>query len=325
MNSIAPTSLGSDIFFRRTTHAPAVINGTNGTSTTEGGEEHILNVILIFESAFVVLLNLFFITCIGLSRKSRKLKSVKFLLNLQLTHAFMGVTSIVLQEFDVFNELVVLFDALLLQMFLMLLCMTLERYLSVTWPMKFRNLATKYYVYTIALSWIFIIILLAIALSFTTRILQEHLVILSTALIAVSIITLLFTNINMFVIAQRHFKEIFKTSIASKKSKFRGNMKSTYTCLVIVVSFIVLWLPQLVHNILALNDNYYVSREKKFTRIVWLVALSDSLVNPFIYAIFNRELRQTIRKRVSFRHRRERNNTNSQTLETEALNRNVVN
>ena len=120
-------TVDSDPFFKRTTRVP-LINGTNGSNATE--KEYVLKVVLLFENVLAVLLNVFFILCILLNKRSQKLKTVKFLLNLQFTHVLMGVTSFVSVMFDNIDELVILFDALLLQMFLMLLFITCLLYTS---------------------------------------------------------------------------------------------------------------------------------------------------------------------------------------------------
>ena len=154
------------------------------------------------------------------------------------------------------------------------------------------------------LSWLLIGSLTAVGLVYFDRLLNQDgnriFTFFSTTLISVAIVVLVATNFKLLFVARKHFQDIKKTLVREKKSIIKRNSKATFTCIVMVASFIVLWSPQLVHNILSLIGIYRAGNDKLPTQIVWLIAMIDSIVNPFIHMCFNRGIRQFV-KRISLR------------------------
>ncbi|XP_066919508.1 tachykinin-like peptides receptor 86C [Clytia hemisphaerica] len=290
----------------------------NITEANQRGHSN-MEIIIIFEGAFIVLVNLFFLTCILLKRKTRRMKETRFLLNLQFTHVLVGVNSFVYYSKG-YTESIMIANLLLLQVFLGLICMTLERFLSIIYPFKMRQSSTRYHYILISISWLLIGLLTALGLVYFEDITGHQnndnrvFLMFSTALVSIAILLLAFTNFKLLLIARKHFKEIGKTLVREKTEICKRNSKATYTCIIIVASFIILWLPQLIHNILSLLNIYQAGKDRLLTQIVWLIAMIDSIVNPFVHMCFNRGIRQMVKRMSNRKSTIERTKHNNETV-----------
>ena len=79
--------------------------------------------------------------------------------------------------------------------------------------------------------------------------------------------------------------------------------KSVLTSMVIIATFLVLWLPFLVQNILAIIRNVIPNYNNTFTFAAVFIAMLNGIADPIILIVFNKDVKELIRKRTSIRRR----------------------
>ena len=183
-------------------------------------------------------------------------------------------------------------NAILIGMFLSLMITSADRYYCIMYPFEY-GVTSKYVVLILLCSWIPSII--SVSLSVILGLTNYHCVIICTVLIAVSTLVLLGTNLKLYMVAQRHALVIKKYHVG-KYFKSAVELKATFVCFAIVFSFILLWFPYGVHNALTLVNIYNPSTEKGFTLSVIKLSLLNSLVDPLLFVIFNRDIKEELGK-----------------------------
>ena len=92
---------------------------------------------------------------------------------------------------------------------------------------------------------------------------------------------------------------VFKNKRHSFKM-FRGNneRKGTVTCLLIVLAFVVFWLPRAFYNFFD-TFNLRCLNSETFVKASYLCLFAQSLVNPFIYSFYRKDFRIAAKKLLS--------------------------
>lgn len=248
-----------------------------------------LDIIRFIELILIILLNVVLLVFIAANRKLRGNKANKFFLNLQLVHitiSLSGIVSMFLHSKPTYME-IVLNNGFLLEMFFSLFVTTCDRYAQIVYPYVYQRFTTKRTLQIIILSWVLPLTFIIIA--FNVQINQLHLTVITTCTIAIAITTLIMSNGKLYIVAKRAGMTIIK-------NKNTRVLKSTYVCLSLVSSFVVLWFPYLLHNFLVFAGKYKANNNAPFTRIVVQIALLNSLLDPIFFVLFRRDVKREFRK-----------------------------
>ena len=166
-----------------------------------------------------------------------------------------------------------------------------------------------------------ITVFLTLILIFAADISNRQLTVILTFTIIISVLTLSVCNFSVYVIARRHY--VIIRGQFKKQTTGRIPKKPLLTCIAIVCTFCLLWLPYLLHNVLFLGNVYVVGRSKLFSELVLFVASLNSIVDPVIFIWFNRDLKSELwsfKERNSSRRVKRpslaNNNTNGSLLTT---------
>ena len=127
--------------------------------------------------------------------------------------------------------------------------MTCERVIVLKFHFKYADVKTRHVLLLLAFSWIPPVIYVIVAILYDVK--QETCLIVNTITVLIAGVVLGISNAIVYNIAKKH--EIFLNKNSSgdrplkKKSK---TLKASFVCLAVVSSFILLWAPYVVHNIL---------------------------------------------------------------------------
>ncbi|XP_026197575.1 trace amine-associated receptor 1-like [Anabas testudineus] len=114
------------------------------------------------------------------------------------------------------------------------------------------------------------------------------------------LIIMLCIYLKIFLVAQRHARSIHNTTCQSTKSGAtvsKMERKATKTLAIVMGVFLICWTPCFVCTTFTSVGNYEVSVSLTET-LIWL-ALSNSMLNPFIYAFFYKWFRSAFRIIIS--------------------------
>lgn len=246
----------------------------------------------------ILLVNLVLISMNWRCWKLRKKPSIKCFMNLQVSHILLAAYVISSnhyhQEFETSFS-----NAILLQTFLSLTITSMDRYIAIRYPFKYRTLRTKQIVAVLLLSWSLSIFFFCVVINVNATL--KHLTVTSTILISVSIMVLMGSNIVIFFIARKHEKVIINTELYGKNIKRKTSVvssKSANICFALVASFMLLWLPYLIHNILSLKGTYIPDDCKSLTQWVEALGLSNSIIDPIFFVLFRRDVKNAFHNKL---------------------------
>ncbi|XP_066929054.1 trace amine-associated receptor 7b-like [Clytia hemisphaerica] len=233
------------------------------------------------------------------NKKCLKRHSTKLFMNMQVAHFWMAITIIVTQH-TYGNITPIVNNGFLLGLFLGMLLATMDRYVQIHSPMTYQHLRSSHVIGVITCSWVLVAIFDSTILSVARfQISQRFFTSLTTILLLVTYMVLIFTNASVLLVAKRHqenIRSLYKASDVETLKKQKHSLKATKTCVTIVASYLLLWLPFLVHNILSLTDLYQPDGRKLFSQLAEISALSNAIVDQILFVAFHREVKKTVGK-----------------------------
>ena len=271
---------------RRLTGPPAIAGGLQATVTL------LLNATLF---AFII------------SRRKLKMKkSNKFFLNLQTVNILQSA-SVIISLFYVDTKTEMLINnALLITMFLCLVITTIDRYTVIKFPYKYEKLKKGVVLLIIACSWLPGLSFILSGIISTIE--KQELIIISIVMFCFAAIILTTSNIKVYLIAKEHGNRV-------KRNVHKKILKCTYVCITIVLSFVMLWFPFFIHNILALLNLYAPRNNKVFTIVAVQIGLLHSMLGPLLYVLFQRDAKVELRKSLN----RARNSATSEAMMNQSV------
>ena len=271
----------------------------NGTNSKASHVRHLTSSILhqciLVEIILSLFLNATLFLIIVNQKKLWEKHSCKYFLNLQSVHMTSSISYIV-YYFHKNNIEIYVNNALLMQMFVSLGMTTVDRLVEINYPYRYERINSRTVIGAIFCSWIPAMIFMVSTVMFTPS--QESMSVISTCLIGLAFIVLILSNININIVARRHYNAIKKfcmPALMNGMKKEKNMLKSTYVCLFIVLSFLLLWFPCFVHNI-ALLVRGYKKIEIKFTLWVELIAIFNSLVDPVLFVILRKDVKKELKR-----------------------------
>lgn len=248
----------------------------------------------------IFILNTSLVTFIISKRKLRGKKTNKFSLNLFFTHSILSMFGIVTSFIESKPLLIetTLYLTFQIEMIISLVITTCDRFIAIQYPYWYETLTTKTTITIIALSWCVPVLFAMIILNIDIHL--NQLIIISTIFVVTAVFVLTFTNLKVYIIARDSARRDSKHSIKkSGSSNNTGLLKSTYVCFTLVSSFILFWLPYLVHNMLAIFDALTPSGRNVVTRVVVLVASLNSVFDPIFFVLLRRDVKKVIRRTLN--------------------------
>ncbi|XP_057308869.1 alpha-1A adrenergic receptor-like [Hydractinia symbiolongicarpus] len=300
------------------------------------------SVIFKVEGCLVVTVNMTLIFMILHVKKLRKKFNNIFLVNLLLCHAVVGVIAICLFEDDLVKT--VLNVQHLSAVVTMLSCLsnvpvTADRFVATNWPYFYPKLTRRKSIFFCVLTWILTVILTAITLQKGLQ--KKVLDIVTVSFIAVMVIILILANAFIYNVVHKQIVEIKKTCVKNNtymredskgvidtqhgldsndehnRKDYQQNsntarlqakqVRAAQICAGVVTSYCILWLPLMIHDFLKMFriGSSFVYPGSIYPTIALFLSLSNSLVDPIIYILLNRELKTEWKKRfVNWKRRR---------------------
>ncbi|XP_066927083.1 G-protein coupled receptor 12-like [Clytia hemisphaerica] len=265
----------------------------NSTDQDVGDDGHVevMKIVFMIDASINILLNVLLFTFLVKYMARLKSKHVaKCFMNLQLSHLLFGVLLIVGQLVN-HRYLQLITFGIVLQMFFAMMLKTLDQFIIIKYPYRYQRIQTRDLMFMMLATWLLTTFIILIIM-FVADISNRQLTVILTFTIIISVLTLSACNFSVYVIARRHYVTI--RGQYKKRSTGRIPKKPLLTCIAIVATFCLLWLPYLLHNVLFLGNVYVVGRSKLFSELVLFVASLNSIIDPVIFIWFNRDLKSEL-------------------------------
>lgn len=183
-----------------------------------------------------------------------------------------------------------------------LTAISVDRYIAVTWPFRYQNLAKKKLARrVIVVIWTFSAIFPSIVFLKTSDSILWISSLVITFLLPAFVMS--YCNYRVFRIAQSQIHKICfssKYSTVEIKGKIK-NRKATCTVGIIIGFFIVLFSPNFAFSFIEFAESDACLKLHTYRSWLWgiLIAFSSSAVNPFVYAIRIKTLRKACIRAVT--------------------------
>jgi len=281
-------------------------------------ENECLSKIYQTQAVIALFLNLLLMLFICKHKKLLKRNSIKFFMNVQVSHICMACVTIAAQHY-LGNIVPLLNNGFLLCLFLGMLLTTVDRHLQIRFPMLYQRFQTRHVFMATSSTWLAVVIFDCCVLLLPKLQNEIFLILMSSILLMITYVVLISSNISVLMVARRHQKDIYrlyKGDLNTAKN-LKNSLKATKTCVTIVASYVLLWLPFLTHNILSLGGIYRPDGEKMFTQSVEIFALSNAIVDPMLFVAFHKEMKGMAKKYLRRRANSEwQNGSNTKTIGT---------
>ena len=274
---------------------PLIINNNN--NETVSNQRTIFVVAFILEGATIILVNV--LLMVFLLRFMARLKSkhvAKCFINLQVSHILFGVLLIV-GQFVSERVLVLCTFSVVVQMFLSMLLKIVDRYVIIRLPYKYKRVHSRHLLVFICGTWfVSVTSLLGMFFFAADQTDDRTLTLILTVGISVAIVVLVVCNSSVYLIARRHSLAILNRRHGELKPPL-VLWKPLFTCVAIVTSFSVLWLPYLVHNAIVLGHTHEAERHSLFSQTVLIISSLNSIADPLIFIWLNRDIKHELRSK----------------------------
>ena len=175
---------------------------------------------------------------------------------------------------------------------------TMDRFIAIKYPFCYQRLqiSPKFSKFTI----IMLLTMWVPSLTFTvTAILYKatdhQMFVIRNTLILSAALVLIISNVMVYTVAKKHHQTINKQEQRTRTREVKM-LKSTYVCICIVASFVVLWTPLFIHNFLFI---YYPKElhnaDDNFTYIVEIIAIFNSVLDPILFVIFRQDVKKAMK------------------------------
>lgn len=257
------------------------------------------NMAEIVQCSFTLILILpLFVFIISRRQKILLKASHKLYTNLIFGHVLLNVVLLATSLIKYSPVEIVLSNALLMATFVTLIVLTIERAILIKFPFRHKDIELKHSRLMITCCWIPTGLFLIFGLVF--KINQSAMTLISTVLISLALLTLTISNIMIYRAAKKHDNFVKRHTLRRKNdTEDKGKLlKASYVCFAVVFSFLVLWSPFLVHNILAITNSYHPSMEQAFSEIVGHIGMLNSLVDGMLLIWLNRDINKEVMRFV---------------------------
>lgn len=191
-----------------------------------------------------------------------------------------------------------------------LLVLTIDRWISVTKPLKYTRLMTNRVSYVcIAFIWIAVLII-DIPMVFPSvghfrdmrkvyicspqwRTNLAYTIVLISVYLLPSFTMVLILNLRLFCLSRKHRRSMNNIERHTQSRKEKSSVKSKIVIFTIVLTFEISWMPYFIVEIIRLVNPVVVDNDVTF--IVSWIAVCNSFMNSVIYTCLNRKFREGIR------------------------------
>ena len=285
--------------FALITGVPTSSNNTTTSHAEVGTPLEAIDIAFITQQTISLIINAPLLICIVRESSKRRHLLNLFFTNLVSVHIMLSIGTIV-EKFYYPECSAAMNGGFFVEMFFSLIICSLDRYIYITYPFKYDSLSLAKIAAIIVTSWIISAMFIVFSILFETT--SYQITAVSTVLILSAAFVLVTSNIHIYKIVRRHAMAILGNQIPSSAvdiAKESVKVKATYVCLILVTVFVVLWLPLMTHNVLTLLGVYEPTHEKLFTKIVFNVGCFNSIVDPLLYVVFRKDLRESLQKHIT--------------------------
>ena len=265
---------------------------------------------------FSILSSIIIIVLFIHNREFRQLPSNRLLFNFMMTNFLLAATGMLLAlsskngdnitSVRKFLFLSSFFIVSLISYTIALILVTVDRFYAVKFPYRYQQvMSSRNTNFAIACFWI-AVVLLSIAAILSSLFGYRHpfkvsdiahYILIIVSLVGMAI--LLSANVIIFKQFHRQIRHIRSTTIGDDGSVHRHlrrrTHKTAYLCLLLVGSFTVCWLPNLISSMM-----FVVSRDVKEDHVYIRARTSlfhlNHVLNPFLYVFLKRDVRKSLKK-----------------------------
>jgi hypothetical protein len=173
-----------------------------------------------------------------------------------------------------------------------LLTATIDRYIVIRWPLQYENIITKRIALLVACGiWV-----ASTAMGATAYFERDLSTLVFPSIVAVIVASIVAIHLSILIIARNQVNKIWKQSRPSDKGKkFLSNMRATKTVALLLVVFLVSWLPSTIFRFYDL-----LSGEDMTTFHRWLHPLNTLIqihcsLDPFLYVLRNGRFKRAMK------------------------------
>ena len=239
------------------------------------------------EAVVIVVGNLLTIVLFALNKKLRSKKSLYLVLNMAFADLFLGGISLPTYVYSLalgqvkFDEqtptlLTIIFLVFAQASFITAALISCERFYTIYWPLKHRQtLSTRAYKFVILTVWTLSIL----GSLFTVFLLQFSSLVALNSFLSLSFVSvlLIISGLNFGV-----WRKIQQQTVPHHQNRVLQRRRLTKTLLLVSLIAMGSWLPPLVYNLIAFLG-YRMSNN--ISLITYFTYLSNSFINPILYAL----------------------------------------
>ena len=217
------------------------------------------------------------LTAFVLARESlRKGLCSSIFVNHEILHIFFSIVAIAMESIpELMYEHNIVYNSFFIAIFISLLLMSGERLLKIKLPFLHERIGKRHKLMVMSMSWS--VPLMFFGVTMVIRISPSYLIAVRVAIFTIGEMLVLVANVIVYHAVLVHDK--FVRTNAHSIAVGRGMFKASIICFSLVLSFVMLWSPILVHDVLLLcgkNVGYTFAR----------VAEHTALMNPIVDGIF---------------------------------------
>lgn len=191
--------------------------------------------------------------------------------------------------------------------------LTLERYITLKYPLTHHKILTKNRaIAALIIKWVYVIIFASMpAMGWSDKptlvvkrqcqfyFMLEYAILMVAANFVLPLLIILFANIEIFRIANHAALKMRKSTRRHEKRRasliaIGANVKAAKRIMLLVGLFLLSWLPYIVNTIV--NMSCETCYSELGTWILYTLNFSNTAMNPILYGLLNKDVRHEIRK-----------------------------
>lgn len=280
------------------------LNNITALNSTLQYEEIIIspyNMAEIVLCCLILITNIPLMSLILYHRILRKRKENQIFINVQITHVLHSchlLATKFVSSPDFFYIYAITTQGLMSECLLSMSLLTYERFYVIYYHISPPSKVVEKTVPIIYSSWALPIVFIALSLYFELPRLQYA--ILCTVLVVVIGVGLAIANIQIYRTAKNHIRFVAKNGHRRNSVKIGNRLKGSFVCFTIVATYVILWFPFFLRNLLLLTKIYNPAvHGPLLTQVALYIGATNSLADPLTFVFLSVSVMSEIKRVAS--------------------------